>query len=99
MEGKRCFNISKPSGVNIRVCYSTYYSITVVFSLKERALKRYKDTIVYFNKKYAKPENFSGSLGGGLARVRKSAMSATMVNFILLHKLGGFFYERQREFV
>jgi uncharacterized protein (UPF0332 family) len=48
---------------NNRAYYSIYHSITAVLALEQKAFKRHKDTLAYFNKEYVRTDIFPRELG------------------------------------
>ncbi len=62
-------NLSKNyfRAANNRAYYSIYHSITAVLALEEKAFKRHKDTLAYFNKQYIRTKIFPCDLGHSIS--------------------------------
>lgn len=71
---------------NNRAYYSIYHSITAVLALEEKAFKRHKDTLAYFNKEYVKPEIFPRELGHQISVAEEVRHSSDYDEFYIASK-------------
>lgn len=71
---------------NNRAYYSIYHSITAVLALENKAFKKHKDTIGYFNQTYVKSNIFPRELGHRISIAKEIRHNSDYDDFYIVNK-------------
>lgn len=71
---------------NNRAYYSIYHSLTAVLALANKAFKRHKDTIAYFNQNYVKTRIFSRGLGHKISVAEEVRYNSDYDDFYIVNR-------------
>lgn len=71
---------------NNRAYYSIYHSITAVLALENKAFKKHKDTIGYFNQNYIKTNVFDRELGHRISVAEEVRHNSDYDDFYIVNK-------------